>query len=65
MDRGNGGPWEWRTGTPSTILATLYDAHSAYSDFCFLAPDINTLTYLLTRPSTGVLDKILDRVLEQ
>ena len=39
--------------------------HTAPSDSCFLAPDINTLTYLLTLPSTRVLDKILDRVFEQ
>ena len=32
---------------------------------CFLAPDINTLTYLLTLSSTRVLDKMLDRVLKQ
>ena len=31
----------------------------------FLAPDINTLIYLLTLSSTRVLDKILDREREQ
>jgi len=36
--------------------------HTAPSDSCFLAPDINTLTYLL---SCRVLDNILDGVLEQ
>jgi len=34
--------------------------HVAPSDSCFLAPDINTVTYLNCR----VLDKILDSVLE-
>jgi len=31
----------------------------------FLAPDINTLIYLITLSSTRVLDKILDREREQ
>jgi len=30
------------------------------SDSCYLAPYINTLTHLLTLPTTLVLDKILD-----
>jgi len=43
-----GVPFFWNT------LCKLYDAHGAYSDSCFLEPDINALTYLLTYllPST-------------
>ena len=35
------------------------------ANLVFLAPDINTLIYLLTLSSTRVLDKILDREREQ
>ena len=58
----------WQTYCPlQTFVAQLRDKYSlAWEDanFAFLAPDINTLTYLLTLLSARVLDKLLDRVLK-
>jgi len=50
----------WVTNRPIGCMM-----HMAPSDSCFLAPDLNTLTYLLTVLSTRVLDKIFGRVFEQ
>jgi len=49
------------------VTQLQYKYSLAWSDanLAFLAPDITTLTYFLTLSSTRVLDKILDRVLEQ
>jgi len=59
----------WRMSCPLQMFVTQlqYKYSLAWSDanLAFLAPDITTLTYFLTLSSTRVLDKILDRVLEQ
>jgi len=51
-----------------TFVTQLRDKYNlAWDDanLVFLAPDMNTLTYLLTLSSSRALDKILDRVLDQ
>ena len=41
-----------------TVPHTTCMTHTAPNDSCSLAPDINTLTYILTPPNTQVLESI-------